>query len=133
MVADRLSRSCFNVLYPFCVSSIHPKTAGGAQNHYGFLEEIDGHPNGGSYSRRGWGKTYPQQTGAASGLKSRSTWMGLPHFVGCCRPAVKSRTFGQRAICSTQIGSSHKHITTTRIYDKRRRSVKDSASHKMPI
>jgi hypothetical protein len=81
MVADRLSRSCFNVLYPFCVSSIHPKTAGGAQNHYGFLEEIDGHPNGGSYSRRGWGKTYPQQTGAASGLKSRSTWMGLPVFL----------------------------------------------------
>ena len=27
----------------------------------------------------------------------------------------------------------HKHITTTQIYDKRRRSVKDSASHKMPI
>jgi integrase len=27
----------------------------------------------------------------------------------------------------------HRHITTTQIYDKRRRSVKDSASHKMPI
>ena len=27
----------------------------------------------------------------------------------------------------------HKHITTTQIYDKRRRAVKDSASHKMPI
>jgi site-specific recombinase XerD len=27
----------------------------------------------------------------------------------------------------------HKHITTTQIYDKRRRSVKDSASHKVPI
>jgi len=27
----------------------------------------------------------------------------------------------------------HKHITTTQIYDKRRRSVRDSASHKMPI
>jgi site-specific recombinase XerD len=27
----------------------------------------------------------------------------------------------------------HKHITTTQIYDKRRRSVKDSASHKMPL
>jgi hypothetical protein len=26
-----------------------------------------------------------------------------------------------------------KHITTTQIYDKRRRAVKDSASHKMPI
>lgn len=27
----------------------------------------------------------------------------------------------------------HKHITTTQIYDKRRRAVNDSASHKMPI
>src|SRR6202035_5516703 len=27
----------------------------------------------------------------------------------------------------------HKHITTTQIYDKRRRAVKDSASHKMHI
>jgi site-specific recombinase XerD len=27
----------------------------------------------------------------------------------------------------------HKHITTTQIYDKRRRAVKDYASHKMPI
>ncbi|MFZ0272383.1 MAG: tyrosine-type recombinase/integrase [Acidobacteriaceae bacterium] len=27
----------------------------------------------------------------------------------------------------------HKHITTTQIYDKRRRSVGDSASHKVPI
>ena len=27
----------------------------------------------------------------------------------------------------------HKHITTTQIYDKRRRSVRDSASHKMPV
>ena len=27
----------------------------------------------------------------------------------------------------------HKHITTTQIYDKRRRAVRDSASHKMPI
>jgi site-specific recombinase XerD len=27
----------------------------------------------------------------------------------------------------------HKHITTTQIYDKRRRAVKDSASHKIPI
>lgn len=27
----------------------------------------------------------------------------------------------------------HKHITTTQIYDKRRRAVKDSASYKMPI
>jgi site-specific recombinase XerD len=25
------------------------------------------------------------------------------------------------------------HITTTQIYDKRRRSVRDSASHKVPI
>jgi site-specific recombinase XerC len=27
----------------------------------------------------------------------------------------------------------HKHNTTTQIYDKRRRSVRDSASHKVPI
>jgi site-specific recombinase XerD len=27
----------------------------------------------------------------------------------------------------------HKHITITQIYDKRRRSVRDSASHKVPI
>lgn len=27
----------------------------------------------------------------------------------------------------------HKHINTTQIYDKRRRSVRDSASHKVPI
>lgn len=27
----------------------------------------------------------------------------------------------------------HKHITTTQIYDKRRRSVRDSASHQVPI
>jgi integrase len=27
----------------------------------------------------------------------------------------------------------HKHTTTTQIYDKRRRSVRDSASHKVPI
>ena len=27
----------------------------------------------------------------------------------------------------------HKHITRTQIYDKRRRSVRDSASHKVPI
>jgi site-specific recombinase XerD len=27
----------------------------------------------------------------------------------------------------------HKHITTTQIYDKRRLSVRDSASHKVPI
>ena len=26
-----------------------------------------------------------------------------------------------------------RHITTTQIYDKRRRSVRDSASHKVPI
>jgi site-specific recombinase XerD len=27
----------------------------------------------------------------------------------------------------------HQHITTTQIYDKRRRSVRDSASHRVPI
>ena len=27
----------------------------------------------------------------------------------------------------------HRHITTTQIYDKRRRSIRDSASHSVPI
>jgi site-specific recombinase XerC len=37
------------------------------------------------------------------------------------------------AIESVQDLFDHKHITTTQIYDKRRRSVRDSASHKVPI
>jgi site-specific recombinase XerD len=37
------------------------------------------------------------------------------------------------AIESVQELLDHKHITTTQIYDKRRRSVRDSASHKVPI
>jgi site-specific recombinase XerD len=37
------------------------------------------------------------------------------------------------AIESVQDLLDHKHITTTQIYDKRRRSVRDSASHKVPI
>ena len=37
------------------------------------------------------------------------------------------------AIESVQDLLDHKHITTTQIYDKRRRSVLDSASHKMPV
>ncbi len=37
------------------------------------------------------------------------------------------------AIESVQNLLDHKHITTTQIYDKRRRSVRDSASHKVPI
>jgi integrase/recombinase XerC len=36
-------------------------------------------------------------------------------------------------IASVQDLLDHKHITTTQIYDKRRRAVKDSASHKVPI
>jgi integrase len=36
------------------------------------------------------------------------------------------------AIESFQDLLDHKHITTTQIYDKRRRSVRDSASHKVP-
>jgi site-specific recombinase XerD len=39
---------------------------------------------------------------------------------------------GER-IESVQDLLDHKHITTTQIYDKRRRSVRDSASHKVPI
>jgi integrase len=37
------------------------------------------------------------------------------------------------AIESVQDLLDHKHITTTQIYDKRRRPVRDSASHKVPI
>ena len=37
------------------------------------------------------------------------------------------------AIESVQDLLDHKHITTTQIYDKRRRTVRDSASHKVPI
>lgn len=37
------------------------------------------------------------------------------------------------AIESVQELLDHKHITTTQIYDKRRRSVRDSASHKVPL
>ena len=37
------------------------------------------------------------------------------------------------AIESVQDLLDHKHITTTQICDKRRRSVRDSASHKVPI
>lgn len=39
----------------------------------------------------------------------------------------------KEAIESVQELLDHKHITTTQIYDKRRRSVRDSASHKVPI
>src|SRR5262249_30043067 len=37
------------------------------------------------------------------------------------------------SIESVQDLLDHRHITTTQIYDKRRRSVRDSASHKVPI
>jgi site-specific recombinase XerD len=37
------------------------------------------------------------------------------------------------AIESVQDLLDHKHITTTQIYDKRRRSARDSASHRVPI
>jgi len=37
------------------------------------------------------------------------------------------------AIESVQDLLDHKHITTTQIYDKRRRRVRDSASHKVPL
>ena len=37
------------------------------------------------------------------------------------------------AIEAVQDLLDHKHITTSQIYDKRRRSVRDSASHKMPL
>jgi site-specific recombinase XerD len=39
----------------------------------------------------------------------------------------------KEAMESVQDLLDHKHITTTQIYDKRRRSVHDSASHKMPM
>lgn len=37
------------------------------------------------------------------------------------------------AIEAVQELLDHKHITATQIYDKRRRSVRDSASHKVPL
>jgi site-specific recombinase XerD len=40
---------------------------------------------------------------------------------------------GREPIESVQDLLDHKHITTTQIYDKRRRSVRDSASYKVPI
>jgi len=40
---------------------------------------------------------------------------------------------GKEPIESVQELLDHKHITTTQGYDKRRRSVRDSASHKVPI
>jgi site-specific recombinase XerD len=40
---------------------------------------------------------------------------------------------GSVAIESVQDLLDHKHITTPQIYDKQRRSVRDSASHKVPI
>ena len=36
-------------------------------------------------------------------------------------------------ICKVQELLGHKHITTTQIYDKRRRLTSESASHDMPI
>jgi integrase/recombinase XerD len=36
-------------------------------------------------------------------------------------------------ICKMQELLGHRHITTTQIYDKRRRSVSESASHEVPI
>lgn len=39
----------------------------------------------------------------------------------------------KEAIESVQELLDHKHITTTQISDKRRRSVRDSASHKVPL
>jgi len=39
----------------------------------------------------------------------------------------------KEAIENVQGLLDHKHITTTQIYDKRRRTVRDSASHKVPI
>jgi site-specific recombinase XerC len=43
------------------------------------------------------------------------------------------RLDSRKPIESVQELLDHKHITTTQIYDKRRRSVRDSASHKVPI
>lgn len=39
----------------------------------------------------------------------------------------------KEAIESVQELLDHRHLTTTQIYDKRRRSVRDSASHKVPL
>ena len=36
-------------------------------------------------------------------------------------------------ICKVQDLLGHRHVTTTQIYDKRRRTTKESASHDVPI
>ncbi|MEM9828467.1 MAG: tyrosine-type recombinase/integrase [Planctomycetota bacterium] len=36
-------------------------------------------------------------------------------------------------ICKVQELLGHRHVTTTQIYDKRRRAASDSASHDVPI
>jgi integrase len=54
-----------------------------------------------------------------------------PHFVRATPPTLLLDS--GVPIESVQDLLDHKHITTTQIYDKGRRSVRDSASHKVPI
>jgi integrase len=51
----------------------------------------------------------------------------------CARRQRRCSLMPGSPIESVQDLLDHKHITTTHIYDKRRRSVRDSASHKVPI
>ncbi len=71
-----------------------------------------------------------QETELATGEKIREG-IYSPHSL----PATTATLLLDRkeAIESVQDLLDHKHIPTTQIYDKRRRSVRDSASHNVPI
>jgi integrase len=86
---------------------------------------------------------YTILTGYLERLPGALREMGLPSgekILGCIYSPHSLRATtatllldaGER-IESVQELLDHKHITTTQIYDKRRRSVRDSASHKVPI
>jgi integrase/recombinase XerC len=71
-----------------------------------------------------------QETELADGSKARQC-LYSPHSL---RATSATLLFDSGvAIEAVQDLLDHKHITTTQIYDKRRRAVRDSASHKMPL
>jgi integrase len=81
----------------------------------GYLERLPGAMQGKSACRRGKDSGMHLFAAFAAGDDGDAA-------AGCREP-----------IESVQDLLDHKHITTTQIYDKRRRSVRDSASHKVPI
>jgi site-specific recombinase XerD len=81
-------------------------------------------------------------------LKGYSSGCPAPCTKQNCRTAPGYAIYSPHSLCATaapllldsgvaiealQNLRNHRHITTTHIYDKRRRAVKDSTSHKMPI